>query len=123
MKSEQIREITEKATERWFLRKARQRLAGSESLGACFIQREIVRSEMSKPSMSSSPWMRGAPQVVFSATIRKINCRTCFGVCLLPIGFFTFEISLQYSRKPTRCHRTTVSGVTTMRAFFHCDQH
>ena len=75
MKSEQIREITEKATERWFLRKARQRLAGSESLGACFIQREIVRSEMSKPSMSSSPWMRGAPQVVFSATIRKINCR------------------------------------------------
>ena len=107
---------------RWFLRKARQRLAGSESLGACFIQREIVRSEMSKPSMSSSPWVRGAPQVVFSATIRKINCRTCFGACLLPIGFFTFEISLQYSRKPAWCHRTTVSGVTTMRAFFHCDQ-
>jgi len=50
--------------------------------------------------MSSSPWRRGAPQVVFSATIRKINCRTCFGVCLLPIGFFTFEISLQYRRKP-----------------------
>jgi hypothetical protein len=67
---------------RWFLRKAPQRLAGSESLGACFIQQEIVRSEMSKPSMSSSPWMGGAPQVVFSATIRKINCRTCFGVCL-----------------------------------------
>src|SRR6202140_2657016 len=32
------------------------------------------------------------------------------------------EISLQYSRKPAWCHRTTVSGVTTMRAFFHCDQ-
>ena len=30
---------------RWFLRKVRQRLAGSEPLGACFIQREIVRSE------------------------------------------------------------------------------
>ena len=52
------------------------RLAGSESLGACFIQREIVRSEMSKPSMSSSLWMRGAPQVVFSATIRKMACLT-----------------------------------------------
>jgi len=42
-------------------------------LGARFIQREIVRSEMSNPSISSSPWMRGAPQVGFSATMRKIN--------------------------------------------------
>src|SRR5882724_2338141 len=43
------------------------------SLGARFIQREIVRSETSQPSMRSSPWMRGAPQVEFSTTIRKIN--------------------------------------------------
>jgi hypothetical protein len=43
------------------------------SLGARFIQREIVRSETSKPSMRSSPWMRGAPHVEFSTTIRKIN--------------------------------------------------
>jgi len=57
-----------------------------------------------------------------SRQLRKINCRTCFGVYLLPIGFFTFEISLQYSRKPAWSHRTTVSGVTTMRAFFHGDQ-
>src|SRR6266478_10102039 len=42
-------------------------------LGARFIQREIVRSETSKPSMRSSPWMRGAPHVEFSTTIRKIN--------------------------------------------------
>src|ERR1700693_5943724 len=45
----------------------------SGSLGARFIQREIVRSETSKPSMRSSPWMRGAPHVEFSTTIRKIN--------------------------------------------------
>jgi hypothetical protein len=53
--------------------KVSQRLAGSGSLGARFIQREIVRSETSKPSMRSSPWMRGAPHVEFSTTIRKIN--------------------------------------------------
>src|SRR5208337_2359409 len=41
---------------------------------------------------------------------------------LLPIGLLTFEISLQYKRKPDRCHRTTVSGVTTMRACVHFDQ-
>jgi hypothetical protein len=61
-------------------KEASQRLAGSGSRGARFIQREMVRSERSKPSMRSSPWMRGAPQVGFSATIRKINSRTSFGV-------------------------------------------
>ena len=60
---------------RWLRRKASQRLAGSGSHGARFIQREMVRSEISKPSMRSSPWMRGVPQVGFSTTIRKINCR------------------------------------------------
>jgi len=30
-------------------------------LGARFIPREIVRFEISKPSMRTSPWMRGAP--------------------------------------------------------------
>src|SRR6266478_9872141 len=54
-------------------KKVSQRLAGSGSLGARFIQREIVRSETSKSSMRSSPWMRGAPHVEFSTTIRKIN--------------------------------------------------
>src|SRR5260370_25821990 len=47
-----------------------------------FIQREIVRSVTSKPSMRSSPGMRGAPHVGFSTTIRKINSRTSIDVCL-----------------------------------------
>ena len=71
--------------------------------------------------ISSSPWMRGAPQVGFSTTIRKINSRTSFGVGLRPTGPRTREISLQYMRKPARCQRTTVSGVTTMIDCFHCD--
>lgn len=91
-------------------------------LGARFIQREIVRSLTSNPSIRSSPWMRGAPQVGFSATIRQLNSRTCFGVCLRPIDFRTREISFQYKRKPARCQRTTVSSVTTIRACRHPHQ-
>jgi len=40
-----------------------------------FIQREMVLSERSKPIMRSSPCIRGAPQVGFSTTIRKISSR------------------------------------------------
>ena len=107
---------------RWLRRKASQRLAGSALRGIRFIQREIVLSEISKPSMRSSPWMRGAPQPGFSAIIWKMRSRTSFDVGLLPTGFRTFEIRLQYQRNPARCHRTTVSGVTTMRTCFHPDQ-
>jgi hypothetical protein len=66
--------------------------------------------------------MRGAPQVGFSTTIRKINSRTSFGVGFLPTRVPTLEISFQYKRKPARCQRITVSGVTTIRACFQPDQ-
>jgi hypothetical protein len=107
---------------RWFRRKASQRLPRSGSLGARFIQREMVLSERSKPSMRSSPWIRGAPHVEFSTTMRKINSRTSFGVGLLPTCLLTLEISRQYIRKPVRCQRTTVSGVTMRRDCFQAEQ-
>jgi hypothetical protein len=66
--------------------------------------------------------MRGAPQVGFSATMRKINSRTSLDNLFLPTCFLTFEIRLQYSRNPARCQRTTVSGLTTRRDFFQSDQ-
>ena len=94
----------------------------SESLGARFIQRETLRSDTSKPSMSSSPWMRGAPQVGFSATMRKITSRTSFDRLCLPTCFLAFEIQLQYSRKPARCQPTTVSGLTSTRDCFQAPQ-
>jgi hypothetical protein len=72
-------------------------LGRSGSLGARFIQRKMVLSESSKPSMPSSPWIRGAPHVGFSTTIRKINSRTFFGVGLLPTCLRTLEISRQSS--------------------------
>src|ERR1019366_8371435 len=77
-----------------------------------------VRSEMSKPSLSSSPWMRGAPHVGFSATMRKISSRTSLLIGFLPTAFRAREIQLQYSRKPARCQRTTVSGVTRINDLF-----
>ena len=101
---------------------ARSRRRANVGRARPFIQREIVLSQRSKPSMRSSPWMRGAPQVGFSTTIRKINSRTSFGVGFLPTRVLTWDISLQYERKPAWCQRTTVSGVTTIRACFHPDQ-
>ena len=55
-------------------------------------------------------------------TIRKIRSRTSFEILLLPTRLLTFEIMLQYIRKPARCQRTTVSGVTTRSDFFQSDQ-
>ncbi len=66
--------------------------------------------------------MRGAPQVGFSETIRKINSRTSFEVGLLPKRVLALEISLQYIWNPARCQRTTVSGLTIMRECFQVDQ-
>jgi len=53
---------------------------------------------------------------------RKISSRTSVDSFFLPTRFLAFEIKLQYSRNPARCQRTTVSGVTTSRDFFHSDQ-
>jgi hypothetical protein len=105
---------------RWLRRKLSQHLLGSEPLGAPFIQREMVLSDTSKPSMRSSPWMRGAPQVGFSALIWRINRRTSLDIGLLPMGLF--EMNVQYKRNPAWCQRTTVSGVSTMRACFQPNQ-
>src|SRR6266481_5013473 len=107
---------------RWFRRKTSSDLAQSGSLGARFIQREMVLSESSKPSMRRSPWIRGAPHVGFSTSIRKINSRTSFGVRFLPTCLRTLEIRRQYIQKPVRCQWTTVSGVTMRRDCFQADQ-
>jgi hypothetical protein len=38
----------------------------------------------SNPSLSSSPWMRGAPQSGFSMLIRRINTRSSVSICGRP---------------------------------------
>src|ERR1700688_4120805 len=76
----------------WLCRKLSQHLAGSESLGACGIHRETVRSDTANPSIRSSPCIRGAPQVEVSATIRKIRSRISLEIFLLPIARRALEI-------------------------------
>src|SRR5215472_16399514 len=66
--------------------------------------------------------MRGAPQVGFSATIRKIRARTSLLTPVRPPTRLTLEIHVQYRPNPARCQFTTVRGVTRTRGFLHPDQ-
>src|ERR1700730_15079493 len=101
---------------------------GQPALGPVRISRRSlhpageVLSESSKPSIRSSPCIRGAPQVGFSTTIRKINSRTFFGVGFLPTCLRTLENQPPVHTKPVRCQRTLVAGVTMMRDCFQADQ-
>jgi hypothetical protein len=81
----------------------------------------MVRSEISKPSLSSSPWMRGASKVNFSVTMRKIKSRSSLVNGLLPRTRPVRESQAQYNRKPARRQRTTVAGVTTISELFQPD--
>ena len=107
---------------RWFRRNVSQRLAKSGFLGTRRSHRDTVVSDTLKPSFKSSPWMRGAPQVGFSAAMRKISARTSWLTGLRPPLCRVRESHFQYSRKLARCQPTTVLGVTTMRAPFHPTQ-
>jgi hypothetical protein len=82
---------------RWLFRNSAQRFAGSGFLGALRIQRRTVLSERSKPSIFNSPWMRGAPQVLFSATMRKMSSRSSLLTHFLPAHVRCREIHFQYS--------------------------
>ena len=101
--------------------KHQPRRAGSGFLHAPWIQRDTARSAMSQPSLSNSPWMRGAPHVGFSATMRKIRSRTSLLKRFLPAAQPVRDSQDQYNRNPMRCQRTTVSGVSSRSGFFHPD--
>jgi hypothetical protein len=66
-------------------KKRDHRFAGSGFLGAGRIQREMVLSETSNPSIKSSPWILGEPQVGFSSTILKIRSRASLEIRFRPI--------------------------------------
>jgi len=66
--------------------------------------------------------MRGAPQVGFSETIRKIKARTSLLTRFRPPTWLTLETHVQYKRNPARCQFTTVLGVTRMSGLVHPDQ-
>src|SRR6266404_4530684 len=67
--------------------------------------------------------MRSAPQVGFSATIRKIKARTSLLTRFRSPTWLILETHVQYKRNPARCQFTTVLGVTKTRGCHHPDQH
>src|SRR5258708_22413296 len=69
-------------TSRWLARKASQRLTGSPRRRRRCRYLATVRSETSKPSFRSSPWIFGAPQSEFSTAMRRMRVRTSS----LPLG-------------------------------------
>ena len=66
------------------------------------------------PSLSSSPWILGAPHSGLARLISRINRRTSIGTLGRPGRRLDFQ--RQYDRKPARCHRSTVSGRTMVSA-------
>ena len=61
--------------------------------------------------LSSSPWMRGAPQPGFSRHILRIRSRTAREMTGRP-GWPRRTFQVQNKRKPARCQAMTVSGLT-----------
>src|SRR6478672_7602033 len=53
----------------------------------------------SKPSLSSSPWIRGAPHSGLSTLIRRISARSSASICGRPPRERDFQ--RQYRRKPS----------------------
>src|SRR5215475_4432465 len=68
-------------------------------------------SPKSMPSLSSSPWMRGAPQLGFTRHILRIRSRTSREMTGRP-GWPCRTFQVQNKRKPARCQAMTVSGLT-----------
>src|ERR1019366_759637 len=66
--------------------------------------------------------MRGAPQVGFSATMRKMRSRNSLLTHFLPTRVRCRESQVQYSLNPARCQRTTLFGWTRISACFQSGQ-
>src|SRR5262245_12012931 len=88
-------------------------------LGRHGIQRPTVAWLISIPSLSSSPWMRGAPHNGLALLIRRIKSRISISVLGRP---GRRDRQRQWSRKPVRCHWTTVAGLTNTIASRTCGQ-
>jgi hypothetical protein len=69
---------------------------------------------MSTPSLRSSPWILGAPHSGFARLMLRIRCRISSATFGLPLRGRDFH--RQNKRKPARCQRMTVSGLTIAKA-------
>jgi hypothetical protein len=83
-----------------------------------FTYRCTVRFDTRIPSLSSSPRIRSAPQRGFRAAISPMSAARLVG--LRPRGR---DRQRYRSRKPSRCHRSTVAGCTSATAVRHAVVH
>src|ERR1700687_3145018 len=67
------------------------------------------------PSLSNSPWIRGAPHSGLAMLISRISLRISGGTVGRPPRRLDFQ--RQYDLNPLRCHFRTVSGFKIARAF------
>jgi hypothetical protein len=87
-------------------KKRQPSLSGFLSFG---INRETVRSEISKPSFNNSPWMRGAPQMGLAPAMVRTNLRISRYTRGRPDPL-DWDNLHQYRLNLFRCHPVTVSG-------------
>ena len=71
--------------------------------------------------MSSSPWIRGAPQLGFARCIARLRARSSTSIVGRP-GPRERLFHRQYKRNPRRCHRITVAGRKRTSAWRHPGQ-
>src|SRR5580704_10028819 len=69
---------------------------------------------ISMPSLSNSPWIRGAPHSGLAMLILRISRRISTATVGRPERGRDFQ--RQYDLNPARCQRTTVSGFTIVSA-------
>ncbi len=98
----------------WLFRKVFQVCDGG--LSRLGMSRETVRSERLIPNLSSSPWIRGAPQSGLASAIFRIRWLTS-GLTPGRPARLCLEIQVQKRRSPCRCQLRTVSGRTNKKAF------
>src|SRR5258708_2116809 len=104
---------------KWFSRKVRHVCEGGFRRWTMYLLTLV--SPTSMPSLRSSPWMRGAPQIGLSRLILRISLRISFDTGGRPVWpLRTFQV--QNSRNPLRCHAMTVAGLTMRRAERHSAQ-
>ena len=92
---------------RWLARNVPQVCEGGGNRRG--MRRDTVASLTTKPSLRSSPWMRGAPQPTLSRAISRMRVRISASVRGRPPRLRL--VHLQYRANPLRCQRITVAGL------------
>ena len=109
-----VKKSIEASEPRWSSRKVRQVCDGGLRCRSG-MKRETLRSLISMPSLSSSPWILGAPEATLASAIRRTRCLTSAKTSSF-VGERERDFHYQNRRKPARCQRTTMSGLTRTRA-------